>query len=77
MKILTVNAGSSSLKFSLFEMPEQTVLASGLFEKIGLEDSLYTIKYNGSKKEVKFNMPDMPYYRRYQASFDLPFLSFS
>ena len=58
MKILTVNAGSSSLKFSLFEMPEQTVLASGLFEKIGLEDSLYTIKYNGSKKEVKFNMPD-------------------
>lgn len=49
MKILAVNAGSSSLKFTLMEMPEKTVIASGLFEKIGMGDSLYTIKYNGEK----------------------------
>ena len=34
MKILAVNAGSSSLKFTLIELPEKNVLASGLFEKI-------------------------------------------
>ena len=49
MKILSVNAGSSSLKFTLFEMPAQTVIANGLFEKIGLSDSFYSIKINGEK----------------------------
>ena len=44
MVILSVNAGSSSLKFQAFEMPEEKLLISGLFEKIGLEDSSYTIK---------------------------------
>lgn len=54
MKILSVNAGSSSLKFTLIELPEEKVIISGTFEKIGLPDSFYTIKYNGSKdrKEV-------------------------
>ena len=54
MKILSVNAGSSSLKFQAFEMPEEEVLISGVFEKIGLDDSFYTIKFNGEKirKEV-------------------------
>ena len=47
MKILSVNAGSSSLKFTLIEMPAQEVIASGYFEKIGLDGSFYTIKYNG------------------------------
>ena len=49
MKILSVNAGSSSLKFTLMNMPEEEVIASGLFEKIGLADSSYTIKYQGEK----------------------------
>lgn len=54
MKILSVNAGSSSLKFTLFEMPEGKELINGYFEKIGLEDSFYTIKINGNKeKKVK------------------------
>ena len=44
MKILSVNAGSSSLKFKLYEMPEEKGLISGVFEKIGLKDSFYTIK---------------------------------
>ncbi len=57
MKILSVNAGSSSLKFTLFEMPEEKVIVSGTFEKIGLNSSIYTIKYNGEKikKECVLN----------------------
>ncbi len=49
MIILSVNAGSSSLKFSLFEMPEGVELVNGYFEKIGLKDSFYSIKINGEK----------------------------
>lgn len=54
MKILSVNAGSSSLKFQMYEMPEEKVLISGVFERIGIENSFYTIKFNGEKikKEV-------------------------
>jgi acetate kinase len=37
MKILVVNAGSSSLKFQLFEMPEEKVIISGYIEKVGIE----------------------------------------
>ena len=55
MKILSINAGSSSLKFTLFELPKTEAIASGVFEKIGLKDSFYTIKYDGEKtrKEVE------------------------
>ncbi len=49
MKVLVVNAGSSSLKFNLFEMPEEKVLISGYIEKIGLPDSFWNIKINGEK----------------------------
>ena len=49
MKFLCVNAGSSSLKFQLFEMPEEKVIISGYIEKIGLEDSFWTTKINGEK----------------------------
>ena len=49
MKILAVNAGSSSLKFQLYEMPEEKVLISGVFERIGIDNSFYTIKLNGEK----------------------------
>ena len=55
MKILSVNAGSSSLKFQAYEMPEEKVLISGTFERIGIDGSFYTIKINGDKikKEVE------------------------
>lgn len=49
MKILSVNTGSSSLKFQLYEMPEEKVLISGVFERIGIGQSFYTIKINGEK----------------------------
>ncbi len=48
-KIMAVNAGSSSLKFQLFEMPEEKVLLAGTIEKIGLEQSIVTLKFNGQK----------------------------
>ena len=55
MKFLCVNAGSSSLKFQLFEMPEEKVIISGYIEKIGLEDSFWNTKVNGEKiKGAKF-----------------------
>ena len=57
MKILSVNAGSSSLKFQLYEMPEEKVLISGLMERIGVGNSFYTIKVDRQKikKEVELN----------------------
>ena len=55
MKILCVNAGSSSLKFQVYEMPEEKVLINGYVEKIGAEDSFWTIKVNGEKlKKSKY-----------------------
>ncbi|MDY4788833.1 MAG: acetate kinase [Bacilli bacterium] len=49
-KIIAVNAGSSSLKFQLFEMPEEKVLVAGVIERIGMDDAIVTLKYNGNKK---------------------------
>ena len=49
MKILCVNAGSSSLKFQVYEMPKKEVLINGYIEKIGEEDCYWTIKINGEK----------------------------
>ena len=49
MKILSVNAGSSSLKFQVYEMPEEKVLISGYIEKIGIPDCFWTVKVNGEK----------------------------
>ncbi len=49
MKILTVNAGSSSLKFNCIELPSEKELISGYFERIGMDGSLYSIKINGKK----------------------------
>ncbi|MFC0187875.1 acetate kinase [Fictibacillus aquaticus] len=52
-KIIAINAGSSSLKFQLLDMPEETVLTKGLVERIGMNDSIFTIEVNGEKvKEV-------------------------
>ena len=58
MKILSVNAGSSSLKFTMFEMPEENVIINGTFEKIGLEGSFYSIKYNGEKTKKEAVLKD-------------------
>ena len=57
MKILAVNCGSSSLKFKMYEMPEEEVLISGLFERIGDNGSSYTIKVNGEKYSKDIELP--------------------
>ncbi|WP_447549668.1 acetate kinase [Staphylococcus haemolyticus] len=52
--VLTINAGSSSLKFQLIRMPEETLVTKGLIERIGIKDSIFTIEVNGEKiKDVK------------------------
>ena len=53
MIILVVNSGSSSLKFQLLNMNDESIMAKGVLEKIGLPDSIFTLKYqNESHTEV-------------------------
>lgn len=56
MKIISINAGSSSLKFQLYTMPEETVLISGLFERIGLDKASYTLKLNDQKIKAEVEL---------------------
>ena len=56
-KIMSVNAGSSSLKFKLFEMPSEKVITEGNVERIGLNDAYFTIKVNGEKQKEVLPIP--------------------
>ena len=58
MKVLSINAGSSSLKFQMYEMPEEKVLISGVFERIGIDAPFYTIKINGEKIRKEVELPN-------------------
>ena len=57
-KVISVNSGSSSLKFQLFDMPSETVLTSGQAERIGQQLGTFTIKVNGEKKSKDLPIPD-------------------
>lgn len=57
-KILSVNAGSSSLKFQLLEMPAQTVITKGLVERIGFNDGVFNIKFEDQKIEKVLPIKD-------------------
>jgi acetate kinase len=57
-KIIAINAGSSSLKFQLFEMPSEEVITKGLIERIGLNDSIFNITVNGEKIQEVTDIPD-------------------
>lgn len=57
-KIMAINAGSSSLKFQLLEMPDETILTKGIVERIGLENSTFQIEVNGQKQNETRNIPD-------------------
>lgn len=50
--VLAINAGSSSLKFQLIEMPKEKVSAIGVVERIGLPDSIFQIEANGKKDKT-------------------------
>ncbi len=59
MNILVINAGSSSLKYQLFEIEKEQVLAKGLVERIGIEGSMLTHTAQGKEKlEIKEPMSD-------------------
>lgn len=55
---MAVNAGSSSLKYKLFEMPQEEVICSGLVDRIGHDDALFRIKFNGTKHEETLPIKD-------------------
>ncbi|MBT2685301.1 acetate kinase [Bacillus sp. ISL-37] len=57
-KIIAINAGSSSLKFQLFEMPSEEVITKGIVERIGLKDSIFTISVNGEKNKEVTDIPN-------------------
>lgn len=58
-KTFAINAGSSSLKFQLYEMPEEQVIAKGIVERIGIENSVFSIEYgDGKEYEVTIDIPD-------------------
>ena len=68
-KIMAINAGSSSIKFQLLDMPAEEVIASGVMERIGtkdqngnLQDGIFTLKYNKNgektKEETNPKLPD-------------------
>lgn len=58
MKIISINAGSTTLKFQLFNMDNEEVIVKGLFERIGIDGSQYTLKYNGEKIEEQVDLPN-------------------
>ncbi len=58
MKILIVNAGSSSLKYQLIDMKGEDTLAKGLVERIGIQGSKLTQSVNGEKRSLEAPMPD-------------------
>jgi len=58
MKIIAINAGSSSLKFQLLEMPEEKVITSGIVERIGSKNSNFVIKVENKKQEKELEIKD-------------------
>ena len=58
MKILVLNCGSSSIKYALYDMTDQTLLAAGGAERVGMEGSFVKIKYPGEKRNVMHDIPE-------------------
>jgi acetate kinase len=58
MKVLVINAGSSSIKYQLFEMPAEKVLAKGLLEKIGEESSKLTHIFDSKEHKIQTKAAD-------------------
>ncbi|MBL4951612.1 acetate kinase [Neobacillus sp. YIM B02564] len=57
-KIMAINAGSSSLKFQLFDMPSENIITKGIVERIGLKDSIFSITVAGEKKKETLDIPN-------------------
>ena len=58
MKILVLNSGSSSIKYKLYDMDNESVLAQGGVERIGLDKAFIKVKLpNGEKKQIMADLP--------------------
>jgi acetate kinase len=57
-KIIAVNAGSSSLKFKIFEMPEEKMICSGIADRIGHENGIFEVKFQGQKYRITLPLLD-------------------
>ena len=57
-KTISINAGSSSLKWQLYEMPAEKVIAKGLIERIGLKDSISTVKFDSRAEKQILDIDD-------------------
>ncbi|MFC6323037.1 acetate/propionate family kinase [Companilactobacillus baiquanensis] len=57
-KIIAVNSGSSTLKWKLYDLPEENVVAKGMVDRLGLSDSVFEVKYNGEKFSETGDIPD-------------------
>ncbi|MEY9868694.1 acetate kinase [Peribacillus sp. B2I2] len=57
-KIMAINAGSSSLKFQLFEMPSENVITKGLVERIGLKNSIFTLSVEAKNVSETVHIPN-------------------
>ncbi|UZD45699.1 acetate kinase [Peribacillus frigoritolerans] len=57
-KVMAINAGSSSLKFQLFEMPSEKVITKGLVERIGLKNSAFTLSVEGEEVSETVDIPN-------------------
>ena len=59
MKILVLNCGSSSIKYALYNMDDQSVMTSGGAERVGLDGAFVKVKLaNGEKKQIMHDMPE-------------------
>ncbi|MFG6084380.1 MAG: acetate kinase [Candidatus Phytoplasma solani] len=58
MKIMSINSGSSSLKFQLLEMPQQLLIASGLIERISYNNATFTLKTPNNKETQTLEIKD-------------------
>lgn len=58
IKVLAINAGSSSLKFQFIQMPEEKVIAQGMIDRIGLSNSNFSFELNGDKDEQVLDIKD-------------------
>ncbi len=56
-KVLIVNSGSSTLKFKLFLMPTEEVIAQGMVDRLGLDQSTFTMTYHGHQYQLQQNIP--------------------
>ena len=57
-KIMAVNSGSSTLKWKLYTVPEEKVVAQGMVDRLGLSDSVFEVQYGGKKISEMGDIPD-------------------